>query len=189
MIGRLRGVAVGHHGERLLLDVHGVGYEILMPPKAMAALPGSGEPVTVFTHLHVREDGMTLFGFPTEDDRDLFRVVLGASGVGPKIALAMLGSFSAEGLRRAVVTEDVDALAQVPGIGKRTAQKIILDLRPKVADLEAEVVGVDSDAGRVREALEGLGYSSAEIRETLPLVDSSVPLAEQIRQALKMLGR
>lgn len=189
MIARLRGTPVSRYGDRVVFDVHGVGYEVSMPSKALASLTGLGETVTVFTHMHVREDGMTLFGFLTEEDRDLFRIVLGASGVGPKIALAMFGTFSAESLRRAIAFEDVDALSQVPGVGKRTAQKIVLDLHPKLADIEAEVVGGDSNLGQVRAALEHLGYSAPEIREALSSVDPERPVPEQIREALRALGR
>lgn len=189
MIGMLSGTVAAVRGERLLLDVHGVGYEINLTAKSIAALPPVGESTIVFTHLHVREDGMTLYGFPTEADRDLFRVLLGASGVGPKVALGMLGVFSADAIRKVVATEDVKALTAVPGIGQRGAQKIILDLKPRLADLEADVLEGSSASGQFRDALEGLGYTSAEIREVAPLVDSEAPVTEQIRQALRELGR
>lgn len=188
MIGRLSGLIVSQRANAVILDVGGVGYEVAMPPMAIAALP-VGEPHTIHTHLHVREDGMSLFGFPAEADRDIFRILLGASGVGPKVALGMLSVFSADSLRKAVATEDVDALTQVPGIGKRTAQKIVLDLKPKLADLEAEVIEGGSPSGQVREALESLGYAPAEIRDVLPHLDSSAAVTEQIRQALRELGR
>lgn len=189
MIGRLRGVVAGVRDGRVLLDVHGIGYEVLMTPKAIAALPGVAEPATVHTHLHVREDGMSMYGFASEDERDLFRVLLGASGVGPRVALAILGTFSADALRTAVATEDVDALSAVPGIGKRTAQKIVLDLKPKLADLEADVMEGASVSAQVRQALEGLGYSTTEIRRVLPAVDTALPLADQVKAALRELGR
>jgi holliday junction DNA helicase RuvA len=114
-------------------------------------------------------------------------VLLTASGVGPRVALAMLGAFPAEALKRVVASEDVDALTQVPGIGKRTAQKIVLDLKPRLADLEADIV--ESAGGQVRQGLEQLGYSAAEIREALAEVDTTAPVGEQIRGALKVLGR
>ena len=189
MIGLLSGSVVAFRGERLILDVAGVGYEVLMTAKSIAALPPAGERTVVHTHLHVREDAMTLYGFPTEADRDLFRVLLGASGVGPRVALGMLGVFSADALRKTVATEDVKALTQVPGIGMRGAQKIILDLKPKLADLEAEILDGASASSQLREALEGLGYTAAEIREVLPVVDPEAPVTEQIRQALRELGR
>ncbi len=189
MIGRLSGKVASVRGDRLVLDVNGVGYEVSINAKVAAGLVGPGEPVVIWTHLHVREDAMILFGFPGEGDRDLFRVLLGAQGVGPKVALAMLGAFSADALRRAVATEDADALAQVPGIGKRTAQKIILDLKPKLADIEADVLEISAPGSQVREALETLGYAASEIRTVLPSIDPELAVAEQVRQALKALAR
>ncbi len=188
MIGRLAGTVVATRPDGLLIDVNGVGYEVAASAKAIAELGHTGERVKVYTHMHVRDDGMSLFGFASEADRDLFRVLLGASGVGPKVAMAVLSVFSSEALIRAVATEDVDALIQVPGVGRRGAQKMILDLKPKLADLEADVLG-PSDGSRVRDALEGLGYSNSEIREVLPLLDRDASLTEQIRQALQELGR
>jgi Holliday junction DNA helicase RuvA len=174
--------------DRIVLDVHGVGYEIAMTAKAIAALPSPGATTVIHTHLHVREDGMALYGFGGEPERDLFRILLGVSGVGPKVALAMLGVFSADSLRRAVAAEDVKALTQVPGIGMRGAQKIVLDLKPKLADLEAEVIEGAESASQFREALESLGYTAAEIRDVIPAVDAEAPVAEQIRQALRALA-
>lgn len=188
MIGRLSGMVVAIRSESVVMEVGGVGYEVAMAPKAVASMP-VGEPHTVHTHLHVREDGMSLYGFPTEADRDVFRILLGASGVGPRVAMAMLGVFSADVLRTLVATEDVDALTQVPGIGRRTAQKIVLDLKPKLADLEADVLEGAAPSAQVREALESLGYAPAEIRDVLPHLDASAPVAEQIRHALRELGR
>ena len=156
MIGRLSGILVGVRGDSVILDVSGVGYELMMTPKAVASLPVN-EPHTIYTHLQGREDGISLFGFPAESDRDVFRVLLGASGVGPKVAMAMLSVFDADGLRRAVASEDVDALTQVPGIGRRTAQKIVLDLKPKLAEIEADVLEGSGPSTQVRAALESLG--------------------------------
>lgn len=188
MIGRLSGLVVGIRSESVILDVNGVGYEVAMSPKAIASMP-INEPHTIHTHLHVREDGMSLFGFVTEADRDVFRILLGASGVGPRVAMGMLSVFSADALRKVVASEDVDALTQVPGIGRRTAQKIVLDLKPKLADLEADVLDGASPSAQVREALESLGYAPAEIRAVLPHLDTSAPIPEQIRRALRELGR
>lgn len=187
MIGRLRGTLVAAEADRVCIDVGGVGYEIAVTAKTAAGIGHVGDEVTVFTHLHVREDALVLYGLASAGDRDLFRVLLGAQGVGPRVALGILGVLSAEALRRAVATEDTDALCQVPGIGKRTAQRIVLDLKPKLADAEADVT--DSSSGQVRQALEGLGYSAAEIREAMAEVDTTAPVTEQIRAALKLLGR
>lgn len=189
MIGRLSGTLVSLRGDRALIDVNGVGYEVAVTAKVAASLPGVGERAVIFTHLHVREDVMGLFGFPTEADRDLFRILLSAQGVGPRVALAMLGAFSADALRQVVTLEDVDALTVVPGVGRRTAQKIILDLKPRLADLEAEVLDSTSVPSQLRQALESLGYASSEIRAVLPAIDAELPIPEQVRQALKELGR
>lgn len=189
MIGVLEGSILALRGDRVVIGVGGIGFEVAMSAKALAALPSVGEPATVHTHLHVREDGMSLYGFGSEGDRDLFRVLLGASGVGPRLAIAILGVFSADALRKAVATEDVDALTRVPGVGTRSAQKIILDLKPKLADIEADVLEATATGARLRQALEALGYAPSEIRPVLSSVDDAAPLPEQIRQALRELGR
>jgi holliday junction DNA helicase RuvA len=189
VIGRLRGHVAAVRGERVVVDVHGFGFEVAMHARGVASLPGVAEPVVLHTHLHAREDALTLYGFVDETDRDLFRVLLGASGVGPKVAMGILGVFSADALRAAIASEDVDALTRVPGVGKRGAQKIILDLRPKLADLEADVLGGGSDAALLRQALEGLGYGPAEIRAVAGEIDRELPLPEQIRHALRSLAR
>ena len=189
MISRLRGVLAAKHAERVVLDVGGVGYEIAVTPRGLLDLPGIGEDAVVHTHLHVREDQMALFGFPAEDQRDLFRLLLGVAGVGPKVALAILGTMTPDELRRAVLTEDAAALTAVPGIGKRSAQKLMLELRPKLDLPDADLPASGSALGEVREALEGLGYQSAEIRAALQEVPSDLPVEELLRRALQQLGR
>ena len=124
---------VSRHAEGVTIEAAGVGYEIAMTPRDLATLPAIGEEVVVHTHLHVREDQLALFGFVDEDGRTVFRHLLGASGVGPKLALAILGTLGADRLRAAVVGEDVDTLTTVPGIGVRSAQKLVLDLRARLA--------------------------------------------------------
>ncbi len=116
MIGRLRGVVVAKHAERVVLDVGGVGYEITVTPRALLDLPGVGEEGVLHTHLYVREDQLALYGFVGDDERNLFRILLGVSGIGPKVAVAILGALSPDALRQAVLTDDVDALTTVPGI-------------------------------------------------------------------------
>jgi Holliday junction DNA helicase RuvA len=189
MIGRLRGTFVGRRHEALILDVGGVGYEIAVTPQTLSSLPGLSEPIVLHTHLHVREDAMTLYGFLDEPSRDMFRLLLATSGIGPKVAMAILGSMRLEELHRAVSNEDVDALTVVPGIGKRSAQRILLELKPRLVDADVVSLGGDSGSGPVREALEGLGYGAAEIREVIPEIPAGLPLQEQLRMALKALGR
>lgn len=189
MIGRLRGMLVAKHTERIVLDVGGVGYDIAVAPRGLVELPGVGEEAVLHTHLHVREDQLALFGFPDEDQRDLFQLLLGVSGVGPKVALAILGTMSPDDLRRAVVTEDADALTLVPGIGKRSAQKLMLELRPKLDMPEADLPSSGSTVAAVREALEGLGYQSPEIREALRDLPADLGVEDMLRTALQRLGR
>lgn len=186
MIGRLRGVLVSNR-DRLVIDVNGVGYEVQVTPRDLASLPGIGEEIVVHTHTYVREDDISLFGFAAETDRELFRVLLTASGVGPKVGMAMLASLNAEEIIRAIVTEDADALTVTPGVGKRGAQKIVLELAPKLAGREVEITG-GGDLVSVRQALEGLGYSTAEINAVVTDVNPEDPLELQIKTALQKLG-
>lgn len=189
MIGRLRGMLVTKHAERVVLDVAGVGYEIAVTPRALVDLPGVGEEAVIHTHLHVREDVLAVYGFPDEDQRDVFRLLLGVSGVGPKVALAILGTFTVTELRRAVVTEDADALTLVPGIGKRSAQKLMLELRPKMDLPDAELPSSGSAVAEVRDALEGLGYQAAEIRDAMRSLPADLAVEDMLRATLQELGR
>jgi Holliday junction DNA helicase RuvA len=188
MIGRVRGMLVSRAGDSAIVDVSGVGYEVAMTPRDLADLPAVGEEIVIHTHLHVREELLALYGFNTESGRDLFRILLSASGVGPALALAMMGALKPDDLRRAVASEDVDQLTIVPGIGKRTAQKLILELGPKIGDADVAVVG-GGDLARVRDALEGLGYGAAEIREIAGDIPTDMPVEDQVRAALRALGR
>ena len=132
---------------------------------------------------------MALFGFATEDQRDLFRLLLGISGVGPKVALAILGTMTPDDLRRAVLTDDAAALTAVPGIGKRSAQKLLLELRPKFELPDTELAPAHSPLAEVRSALEGLGYQGDEIRVALAELPDSDEVEALLRQALQTLGR
>ncbi len=189
MIGRLRGMIAARYAETVVLDVAGVGYEIAVTPRGLVDLPSVGDEAVIHTHLHVREDQLALFGFPDEDQRNLFRLLLGVSGVGPKVALAILGTLSPDDLRRAVLTEDADALTMVPGIGKRSAQKLMLELRPKLDMPDAELPSSGSAIAEVREALEGLGYQAAEIRQALQEIPADAGVEDMLRAALQQLGR
>ncbi len=189
MIGRLRGIVAEKHAAGVLLDVAGVGYEMAVPPRALVELPGIGDEAVVHTHLHVREDAMALFGFSSEDQRDLFRLLLGISGVGPKVALAILGTMTPDDLRRAVLTDDAAALTAVPGIGKRSAQKLLLELRPKLELPDTELTPSSSPLAEVRSALEGLGYQGDEIRVALAELPETDEVDQLLRRALQTLGR
>lgn len=188
MIGRLRGEIAQKGSEAILLDVGGVGYEVAVTPVTLAALPGIGQPAVLHTHLHVREDAMALYGFATADERDIFQTLLGVSGVGPKLALAVLATLNPDDLRHVVVAEDAGALTAVPGIGQRSAQKLLLELRPKL-DLPDSPLQATGPVAEVREALEALGYQSAEIREVLRDLPADGSVEDSLRTALQELGR
>lgn len=188
MIGRLRGLLAAITRDGVVIEVGGVGYEVSVTPEAVADLPPLGDEVVIHTHLVVREDDLSLFGFPAASDRDLFRILISASGVGPRVAMALMATLRPDALRRAIATEDVETLSTAPGVGKRSAQKIILELRPKLADAEADLL-TDGGPGQVREALEQLGYRPDEIGEVMGDVDDSLPVADQIKSALKSLGQ
>ena len=188
MIGRLRGVLVGRRESGIVIEVGGVGYEVAMTPRDMVTLPGIGEEIVVHTHTYVREDEISLFGFASESDRELFRILLTASGVGPKVGMGLLASMSGAEIIRAITGEDPDALTIAPGVGKRGAQKLVLELGPKLAGRETEVIGTHS-LGGVRQALEGLGYSTAEINSAVMDLDPGDPIEAQIKAALQRLAR
>lgn len=188
MIGRLRGDLVEKGGDRVLLDVAGVGYEIAVTPATVAGLPAVGHPAVLHTHLHVREDVLALYGFGSADERDIFQILIGVSGVGPKLGLAVLATLGPDELRNVVVAEDVAALTAVPGIGQRSAQKLLLELRPKL-DLPDAPLQAGTSLAEVREALEGLGYQSAEIRDVMRDLPTEAPVEESLRAALRQLGK
>ncbi len=188
MIGRIRGEFGAAGAGTVTVDVGGVGYEIAVTGRTFLELPGIGSEIVLHTHLHVREDQLALFGFTTADDRDLFRLLMGVSGVGPKVGLAILATMTADDLRRVVATDDAAALTAVPGIGKRSAQKLLLELRPKldVPDGELQASG---PLGEVRTALEGLGYQSDEISSVLREFPSDLPIEELLKRSLQALGK
>lgn len=188
MIGRLSGVVADKSVDNVLIDVGGVGYEVAVTPRTIAALPAVGRDATLHTHLHVREDLMGLYGFASGDERDIFRILIGVTGVGPKLALAVLATLSPDELRHVVLSEDVAALTAVPGIGQRSAQKLLLELRPKM-DVPDSPLQAGSMVAEVREALESLGYQAAEIREVLRDLPAEGTVEDLLRQALQELGR
>jgi Holliday junction DNA helicase RuvA len=187
VISRLRGKAVAWDADGLVLDVHGVGYRLYATPTAVKKADGADE-VVLETHLHVREDALQLFGFAETDERELFEQLLAVSGVGPKVALAIVSGYSPAELRRAIVRED-DALFQtIPGIGKKTAQRVVLELKEKIAPLaavEAPHLGAGDGHIVARDALVELGYTPAEAEQRLAEVDPDLPPAERVREALR----
>jgi Holliday junction DNA helicase RuvA len=189
MIGRVRGIVVHRAPGVVVVEAGGVGYEIAITPRGLAELPALGEEAVVHTHLHVREDHQALYGFPSEAERDIFRVLLGASGVGPKLALAIIATLPPAELRQAVAGDDVAALESVPGVGRRTAQKLILELRPRLDLADGELPGESGSLAEVRGALESLGFGAAEIRDVLREVGGDGTAEDVLQQALRALGR
>lgn len=188
MIGRLRGTIVDQGHESVVIDVGGVGYVVAVTPRTLIDLPSVGEEAVLHTHLHVRDDQLSLFGFDSVADKDLFGLLLGVSGVGPKLALAILSTMTFEQLSVAVASADVAALTAVPGIGQRSAQKLLLELKPKL-DIVEDMSIVSGPLSEVREALEGLGYGSDEIRGTLAQLPSDLPVEDLLKRSLQQLGR
>jgi Holliday junction DNA helicase RuvA len=192
MIGSIRGTVLERTASgEALVEVGGVGYRASVPTGTLLKLV-PGEPAFLFTHLHVREDAMVLFGFLTRDERDTFEALLVASGVGPKLALAILSVHTPNALRRALVHDDLDALVLVPGVGRRTAQRLLVDLKARlsVPDLDlGEHSTPTSGRAEVREALGGLGYSPDEVREVLANLeaDDDAPVEVMLRDALRQL--
>jgi holliday junction DNA helicase RuvA len=187
MISRLRGRAVAWDAEGLVLDVNGVGYRLFATPTAVKKADGADE-VVVETHLHVREDALQLYGFADAGERELFEQLLAVSGVGPKVALAIVSGYSPAELRRAIVREDAALFQTIPGIGKKTAQRVVLELKEKMAPLaavEAPHLGAGDGHIVARDALVELGYSAAEAEQRLASVDPDLPPAERVRQALR----
>ncbi|MFI5045589.1 MAG: Holliday junction branch migration protein RuvA [Acidimicrobiia bacterium] len=193
MIGSLRGTVLERTptGE-VLIEVGGVGYRALVPTGALSAFAPAA-PVFVFTHLHVREDALTLYAFATRDERDTFEALISATGVGPKLALAMLSVHSPNALRRAVLEDDKTALTLVPGVGARTAARMLVELKTRLAVPDLDLVAADatpSARGEVRAALANLGYGTDEVRDALGLLDGDddATAEEMLRAALKVLA-
>ncbi len=197
MIGSLRGTLLDRDpaGEALI-EVGGVGYRVQLSPSGLVALGESGREVFVHVHHHVREDAHTLYGFVTRDERVCFEALLGAHGVGPALALGILSVHSPAELRRAVADDDLDALCLVPGVGRKTAARLALELKSRLAvpDVDLTVPGsVDGSWDRsaladVREALGGLGYGPDEVRAALRDLPPDGDASLLLREALQRLA-
>lgn len=196
MIGSLRGRLIAKHPPALTVDVNGVGYELEAPMSTFYDLPASGAEVHLFTHLVVREDAHVLYGFATDAERRLFRGLLKVSGVGPKIALGLLSGISVEGFLRCIETEDADSLVRIPGIGRKTAERLLIEMRDRVASLAGmgERAHVPGSAGNAQaeafSALVALGYKPAEVTRLLKAAEGSDGSIEDlIRRALQAAAR
>ncbi len=198
MISYIRGTLAAMEREKVIVDVQGVGYGVFMPERAMGLLPRIGNEVKLHTYLNVREDAMQLFGFLTRDDLAIFKLLIGVSGIGPKGGLGILSQLSADDLRFAVLAGDVKAISATPGIGKKTAEKLIIELKDKL-DLDemlhpsgqAETAGsaetaVNSVQSEAVQALVALGYGSTESLKAVKKVNlENTTVEEVLKEALK----
>lgn len=194
MIGSLRGVLLDRSPDgEVLVEVAGVGYRVAVTPATSAGLGELGAPVFLHTHQHVREDVLALYGFASRDERACFEALLGAHGVGPALALAILAAHTPASLRRALLDGDADALTLVPGVGKKTAARLLLDLKARleVPDLDDGTGAPEGEASaraQARQALVGLGYSAEEARQALADLPADAAVEELVRQALRRLA-
>ncbi len=187
MIARLRGRPVTRAGDALVLEVGGVGYLVQATRSVLRRAEGATE-LVVETHLHVREDTLQLYGFAEPAERELFEQLLTVSGVGPKVALAIVSGSSPDELRRAIALEDTARFQAIPGIGKKTAQRVVLELREKLGGAEAIPLAGRGSTDRhlvARDALVELGYSLPEAEAALAAVDPELPAEERVRLALR----
>ncbi len=190
MIGRLSGVLAEKNPPQVVVVAAGVGYEVDVPMSTFYHLPRVGDPVELLVHMVVREDAHLLFGFLTANERAAFRQLLKVNGVGPKVALSVLSGLSVDDLAAAVVSEDAARLTKVPGIGKKTAERIVLELRDKLPVAVALVkTSGGAQTGDVLNALTGLGYNEREAQAAVKQLPPDLPLADSIRQALKLLAK
>jgi Holliday junction DNA helicase RuvA len=205
MIGRLTGELVAQPDGAAIVDVHGVGYEVQIPMGTVGRLtPDAGGRVTLHVHTHAREDALTLFGFATEADRLAFRTLIGVSSIGPKTALAVLGSLPADALARAIASKSLGELTQVPGIGKKTAERMVLELRDKLPTATGATAvpgsgvappvarGKSSSAELLAGALTRMGYRPAESDRAIAALGErveSASLPELVREALALLSK
>jgi Holliday junction DNA helicase RuvA len=199
MIGSVRGTLLDRGASEIIVEVLGVGYRVTVSPTTAVSLGDVGDEVFCWTHHHQREDAQTLYGFASKDERICFEALIGAHGVGPALALAILSVHSPVALARILAEDDLGALCLVPGVGKKTAQRLLLDLKsrlsiPDLGDSPALTGGVPSSPGRggaradVREALTGLGYTDAEVREVMADLPDDGDAAALLRDALQRLA-
>ncbi len=192
MIGRLTGILVEKNPPQLLLDVQGVAYEVDVPMSTFYNLPATGERIVLFTHLVVREDAHLLFGFGTEHERRAFRQLVKISGVGARTALSVLSGLSVAELAHAVTMQDAGRLTRIPGIGKKTAERLLLELKDKLGVDVTTSVGVHRAppaSADILNALLALGYSDREAVATVKHLPEGLAVGDGIRQALKLLAK
>mgnify|MGYP001213150308 CR=1 FL=1 len=198
MIGSLRGAVLDQHGLELLVEVGGVGYRVQTTPQTLTSLGEPGDEVFLWIHHHLREDAQTLYGFGTRDERNVFEPLIGTHGVGPALGLAILSVHSPSALRLALATDDVQALCLVPGVGKKTAARLLVELKSRLelGEVDLTEAGVSRPAGGgavaphadVREALAGLGYGPDEVAGVLRELPADGDTSDLLRLALQRLA-
>ena len=192
MIGRLTGLIAEKNPPQIVLDLNGVGYELDVPMSTFYNLPASGEKVTLLTHFAVREDGHFLYGFLTEAERFAFRQLLKVSGIGARTALSVLSGLSVNDLAAAVAQQELGRLVKVPGIGKKTAERLLLELKGKLADTIGGVslhAAVDDAKQDISNALLALGYNEKEAAAAMKQLPADIGTSDGIRAALKLLSK
>jgi len=192
MIGRLKGLLLEKTPPHVIVDCHGVGYEVEVPMSTFYNLPALGEAVTLLTHFVVREDAQLLYGFGTDRERATFRQLLKVNGVGAKSALSILSGLSVDDLIQAIALQETGMLTRVPGVGKKTAERLLLELKDKFSVeglTNASIGGSKSASGDVLNALLALGYNEREALAAVKLLPADIVLADGIRQALKSLSK
>ena len=190
MIGRLSGTLLEKNPPQVVIDVHGVGYEVDVPMSTFYNLPGNGEKVTLLTHFVVREDGHFLFGFASEAERFAFRQLVKISGVGARMALAVLSGLSVADLAQAIARQEAGRLTKIPGIGKKTAERLLLELKGKLADaLPSATLTVADNQSDILNALLALGYNDREASTVMKQLPPGLTTSDGIRQALKLLSK
>ena len=187
MIGRIKGILIEKIPPFILLDCQGVGYEIEVPMTTFFDLPDEGSEITLLTHLVVREDAHLLFGFATTSERQMFRQLIKVNGIGAKVALSILSSIESNELINAIKTEDTNILIKIPGIGKKTAERLVLELKDRVKDIEVTQASknVITNIDDIENALISLGYSASQASIAIKALPDNISVNDGIRQALK----
>jgi Holliday junction DNA helicase RuvA len=193
MIARLSGILVEKSVMQCVVDVHGTGYRVVVPLTTFYDLPEIGQPVVLHIHTHVREDAIHLFGFHAREEQAIFQLMISVSGIGPKLAINILSGITAGELIRAVKKEDLKRLTGIPGVGKKTAERIILELKDKAAKLDGETIAVgmitDEKGAQVKEdalsALVNLGYKGSAVKEVVERIMREAPEPLSLDQLLK----
>ena len=190
MIGRIKGIILEKIPPHILIDCNGVGYEIEVPMTTFYDLPEVGSEVTLLTHFLVREDAQLLFGFATDQERIIFRKLLKVNGIGAKASLSILGGMTVQELTHTIQAQDVTSLTKIPGVGKKTAERLILELKDKFSDSEFKLTSNanSSEMSDIQNALSALGYNQKDIVIVTKDLDKNISVNEGIKKALKLLS-